>query len=257
MKVITLAAGEGTRLRPLTNNKPKCMVSIMRKPLLHHQFDKFEESGIPTSKQAVVGGYMYPKLELQGRRLYINSDFRTTNMVYTLFSASDFMCGNEDLLICYGDIIFEQAVLAAAIRSDAPLSVVSDRRWDELWSQRMEDPLADAETFKINKETGLVAELGKVPVAKSEVEGQFIGMVKVRADKVSAFRQEYESLLEQSEDADHFSKTMYMTEFIQRLIDVGWDVSPVHIDGGWCEIDTTDDYYFCESKLLKTGRIGI
>ena len=46
MKVIILAAGQGTRLRPLTDNKPKCMVELLGKPLIQHQIESFRRNGI-------------------------------------------------------------------------------------------------------------------------------------------------------------------------------------------------------------------
>jgi len=36
MKMIILAAGEGSRLRPLTNDKPKCMVEFNGKPIVDY-----------------------------------------------------------------------------------------------------------------------------------------------------------------------------------------------------------------------------
>ena len=39
MRVIILAAGRGTRLKPLTDNKPKCMVKLLGKPLIQHQLE--------------------------------------------------------------------------------------------------------------------------------------------------------------------------------------------------------------------------
>ena len=42
MKVITLAAGSGTRLKPYTNNKPKCMVNFVGKRLYEWQLDVFD-----------------------------------------------------------------------------------------------------------------------------------------------------------------------------------------------------------------------
>jgi mannose-1-phosphate guanylyltransferase len=45
VKALLLAAGEGTRLRPLTLTTPKCLVDIGGKPLLRHWLDSMRESG--------------------------------------------------------------------------------------------------------------------------------------------------------------------------------------------------------------------
>ena len=54
MKAIILAAGKGTRLRPLTNSKPKCLVELAGKSLLEHQLDTLFECGITDIH--VIGG---------------------------------------------------------------------------------------------------------------------------------------------------------------------------------------------------------
>lgn len=46
MKAMILAAGEGTRLRPLTNNIPKPMMLVSGKPLLHHVIEHAARHGI-------------------------------------------------------------------------------------------------------------------------------------------------------------------------------------------------------------------
>ena len=46
MKIIVLAAGQGTRLRPLTDNIPKCMVPLNGKPLIDYQLDLFKSKSI-------------------------------------------------------------------------------------------------------------------------------------------------------------------------------------------------------------------
>ena len=64
MKAIILAAGQGTRLRPLTNDKPKCLVELANKPLLDHQLSVLRYTGI--NDIHVVAGYRAEQLNRSG-----------------------------------------------------------------------------------------------------------------------------------------------------------------------------------------------
>ena len=46
MKAIVLCAGLGTRMRPLTDTTPKCMLPVGGKPLLHHTLERLAEAGV-------------------------------------------------------------------------------------------------------------------------------------------------------------------------------------------------------------------
>src|SRR5229473_265628 len=46
LKAMILAAGHGTRLRPLTNRVPKCMTLVGRKPLLEYTIERLRSFGI-------------------------------------------------------------------------------------------------------------------------------------------------------------------------------------------------------------------
>jgi hypothetical protein len=54
-------------------------------------------------------------------------------------------------------------------------------------------------------------------------------------------------------DGQSFSK-MYMTSFIQLLIDQGWNVRPALIEGGWLEVDTVEDLH-CYEALAAAGEL--
>lgn len=55
--IIVQAGGEGLRLRPLTQNRPKCLVSVQNRPILFHLFEEY-----PTKKFIIIGDYKYDVL---------------------------------------------------------------------------------------------------------------------------------------------------------------------------------------------------
>ncbi len=239
MKMIILAAGQGTRLRPLTNDKPKCMVKYQGKPIIDYILDVAKECKV--KKIALVNGYKKEVLEeyLSDKKLnfYTNKEFDSKNMVSTLFCAKDFM--DDDIIISYADIVYKKEVLEKLIKSKEDFSVVVDRKWRELWSQRMENPLEDAETLKI--QNGNIVELGKKPKNYDEIEGQYIGLVKISKNILSKVIDFYENLdKNKMYDGKDFNN-MYMTSFIQMMIAELCDVKPVFIDGGWVEVDCVED----------------
>ena len=78
------------------------------------------------------------------------------------------MTDGEDLIIAYGDIVYEPTVLQSLLDTQGEMVITADLDWKKLWSLRMDNPLDDAETFKINQD-GFVVELGKKPKSKDGV----------------------------------------------------------------------------------------
>ena len=167
MKAIILAAGIGARLAPITDDRPKCLIELGGIRLLDHQISTLKSQGI--TDITVVGGYLAESIPVQDIQLVVNPDFASSNMVYTLFCADDLFAGDSDLLISYGDIVYEPRVLRALLASSSPVSVVVDHEWRRYWEIRMEDPLSDAETMKIDN-SGMIKELGEKPKDYEEIE---------------------------------------------------------------------------------------
>lgn len=251
MKAIILAAGQGTRLAPLTDDRPKCLVPLAGHPLLEYQLWALGEIGV--SDIYLVGGYRKDQLERWGHPVLPNPDFATTNMVASLFCARAQLAGDQDVLIAYADLVYEPRVLEAVRRTDAPLVLGIDRRWRDYWQIRMDDPLADAETLKLRD--GLIVELGKKPQDYSEIEGQYMGLIKVRADHLEAFCQAYDRLDRQARYDGRDFDNMFMTSFLQHLIDQGWKVAAAQVDNGWLEVDSVQDLENYHD-LLEKGELA-
>ena len=136
-------------------------------------------------------------------------------MVSTFFCAKEFL--DDDIIISYSDIIYNTDILKKLINDEAHIGIIVDKSWKKLWSLRMDNPLDDAETLKVKD--GKILELGKKPIGYDEIEGQYIGLIKIKKNTVNKVIRYYESLdkslLYDGNDYDN----MYMTTFIQMIID--------------------------------------
>ena len=239
MKVLVLAAGQGKRLRPLTNDIPKCMVSYKNKPIIDYIINTVKNFGI--NDIAVVCGYKKNVLKKYLKEYYLtffsNDEYDSTNMVTTLFEAKEYM--DDDLIVSYSDIVYKEGVLKKLIDSNHEIAVIVDRKWRELWAKRMENPLDDAETLKI--QNGRIIELGRKPKNFNEIEGQYIGLIKISKNIIKNVIEFYEKFDKRIIYDGFDYKSMYLTSFIQMMINNSFEVSPVFIDGGWIEIDTSED----------------
>jgi len=239
MKLIILAAGQGTRLRPYTDNIPKCLVQFKNKPIIDYILEAAYSCNI--NNICVVTGYKQDVLKnyLQSKQItyYTNPNYEKTNMVETLFRARDYL--DDDIIISYADIVYSDDILQKLINSNNDISIVVDKEWKKLWLSRMDNPLDDAESLKIinNK----IIELGKKPTGYDEIDAQYIGLIKISKEMITSVVNYYDSLpRDQMYDGNNF-ENMFMTSFLQLIIDNLTNIYPVEIHGGWYEIDSKQD----------------
>lgn len=108
MKAVVLAAGEGTRLRPLTENKPKALVEVNGTPILTHCFDQLVDLG--ADELVVVVGYLKEKIiEYYGdcyRDVPITYEHQREQrgLAHALLQAEEYV--NDDFMLMLGDNIF-------------------------------------------------------------------------------------------------------------------------------------------------------
>ena len=252
MRAIILAAGQGKRLRPLTDDRPKCLVELGGVTLLERQLTTLRQHAI--NDITVVGGYRAELLKDGDYRLVVNPNYATGNMVASLFCARESLRADQDLVIAYGDILYESRVLGALLDGQDPICLVVDHGWREYWNRRMADPLTDAETLKLDR-ANYVRELGKRAQVLSEIEGQYIGLIKVQSEFVPQLVEAYERMDRNATyDGKPFPQ-MYMTSFLQHLIELDWPVRAVLVDHGWLEVDTLDDLRLYQ-RLLAEGELA-
>jgi choline kinase len=250
--VVILAAGSGSRLMPVTADRPKCMVSLAGRPLIERQLNVLAAHDI--GDITVVGGYKAECLKSLGVSLILNPDYQTTNMVWTMMCARALFDGKRDIVMAYGDIVYEPRVLQAILQAKGPMVVAADRRWLDLWALRMESPLDDAETFSV-KSDGTLAELGQKPSSLDQIEGQYLGLVRFDKEIHGDLLMLYDRLQATLGHDDPAFRNLYMTDFLQAMIDAGWTVRIAWTENGWLEVDTTQDLEVYEN-LHQTGGLA-
>lgn len=243
MKAIILAAGEGKRLKPLTDNTPKSMVLVRGQSMLERQLLQLENLGVEDI--IIVTGYCKVKINLlikskfSNVRVVFNEKFDSSNMVYSLSKVLPFLDdkSQSDVLILYSDIAYSEQHLDTLIvdKTNSPMTVLGNSQWLELWSKRFDDPLSDAETFIFNDSFNLI-EIGKKTSNLDQVQAQYMGMIKVKECYLSLLLSEYK----ESAKSDA-AKNMYMTDLIQQVIEIDV-VKVIIVDGRWIEMDTFEDY---------------
>lgn len=237
--VLVLAAGQGSRLGPLTKEKPKCLLEFLGKSLLDYQIDIFESLGI--NKIHIVTGYFQDKINNKNLKKIFNQNYKTTNMVYSLFYDLNFLKNiNDDLIVTYGDIIFEKQIISKLLNSTYDFSLCVDNNWREYWELRFENPLDDAETLEISKEI-YIQEIGKKTNNINKIQAQYMGLFKIKNSILNEIIDFYINL-DKTElyDGQQF-KNMYMTSFLQALINNGMKIKPIFCHNGWLEFDTEND----------------
>jgi len=137
MKAVVLAAGEGTRLRPLTEDKPKGMVEVDGTPILTHCFEQLV--GLGADELIVVVGYLKEHIieyygdEFDGIPITYAHQREQKGLAHALMSVEEYI--DDDFMLMLGDNVFH-ANLEDVVqrqrenRADAAF-LVEEVEWEE------------------------------------------------------------------------------------------------------------------------------
>ena len=236
MIVIILAAGKGNRVYPYTKDKPKCMVTYKRKSIISHQLNIFKKTHI--RKIYLVSGYKSSKIKFKRIIKKKNFDYKSSNMVYSLFKFANLFNGKRDIIISYGDIIFKKKIIQKLINEKNDLSTIIDLGWLSYWKKRFANPLTDAETLKTDSKN-FITEIGKKTKYYKDIEGQYIGLTKVKKEISKKVLKIWNSL--NRKHNKNKIKNLYFTDFLGILIKNKIKLKAVYVNRGWLEFDQPKD----------------
>lgn len=239
MKAIILAAGRGSRMNELTEERPKCLLELRGQTLLDWQLGALREAGI--KEIAIVTGYKREMLADRGLVEFHNLRWAETQMVSSLAYAADWL-QTGPCVVSYSDIFYAPSAVESLMNSAASLAVTYDPNWLQLWTHRFGDPLLDAETFRLSSD-GTLAEIGNKPKSVDEVQGQYMGLLRFTPEGWSAVVRIRSTLSAKKCDR------MHMTGILQMIIESRRvPVQALPFQGIWGEIDNPKDLKVYECK---------
>lgn len=250
MKAVILAAGVGSRLAPLTNDRPKVLVEILGRSFLFRQLDLLTHAGIPSRDVVIVGGYRIDRLREELARggydctVVLNERYEAWNNFYSLLVAEPALAG-EDFLQLDGDVVLDEQLLPRMLAAPGEALLAVDRR-EDLDEETMKVQLAGAQGGAGEAER--VIAIAK-PLDPARCAGEYIGVTKLSA---AAARLVFEDLARfPGEGLTH----EYYEHAFHRLTGAGrvpFGIVDVH-DCTVLEIDTVEDLRRAEGLLARSG----
>ncbi len=242
MRGVILAAGRGSRMGHLGDDRPKCLVEFEGKPLIERQIAALRRGGV--GEIGVVRGYRAEMIDFPGLRWFANERWAETNMVMSLGAAADWLRAGP-VIVSYADIFYRSELVRGLAGAPGELVISYDRAWRGLWTRRFADPLADAETFRRNG-TGELLEIGGKTTRIEDIEGQYMGLLKFTPQAWSAV----ETLLGTLDIA--IRDRLDMTGLLRRLLaEKALPIGTFGTDGQWGEIDNPEDVALYRSMILE------
>jgi len=236
-KAIILAAGIGSRIRPLTDNCPKSLLKINNKTILEMMISHIQDCHI--NEIIFVTGYLENQIKEYVKKCFpdiktyfvTNKKYTETNTGFSLLLAKDFV-KNADFIKFDADVVFDKEILKKLIECPYENSLCIDKNID-----------LDAEEIKV-----IIDDKNKILEASNTVDpqkaiGESIGIEKIGKHTAKLLFQELEIMMKDKKNHQEYYEAAY-----ERLIGKGESFHALDITGlDWVEIDTKEDFDFAKN----------
>ena len=238
MKAVILAAGQGTRIRSVHGERPKCLIEVDDSTILDHQLEALSKVGI--DEVAIVVGYHkdqiidYVKARSLTRKQRIdfieNPAYALGNNIYSLWLALNWVRG-DNFIVLNADVIFDPEILIRATRPYAPISMIVDPFWRD-------------ETMKVIIDGDRVVEMSK-NISREEFSGTYIGITVFSQSIQNRFFNMMDKLVGSGRVNEFFNVA------VQQLANEGIHVGFTSTEGlAWAEIDDPVDLTFAQQNVF-------
>jgi len=240
-KAIILSAGQGSRLLPHTQDRPKCLLDLAGRTMLGWQLQGLASAGV--GEAVIVTGFRselmdeaLPALTPPGMRVraLFNPFYKVADNLASCWMVRGELAGPA--LILNGDTLFEPEIARRLLAAPAAdITVTIDRK-----------PRYDEDDMKVVTEGEKLLAIGK-RLDMSTVTGESIGFLRFSTRGAAAFVAEIERTMRTLEGTG-----LWYLSAIHRLSAAGTDVRVCSIEGlEWAELDFPQDLERCRELATQ------
>lgn len=224
MKVVILAAGVGSRLRPETEDKPKAMICVDGKPLVQYQVESVRQAGFQDQDIFILGGYKMERIQehFQGTeiRFIYNPHYESMNNIYSFLLTKEI---GDDILLINSDDFYDERMIPLILESQHQTAILVDTR-----------KVLTEESMRVKMENGRLKLVNK-KIALDAADGEYIGISKLAKADLEILYRKAQSMID-SGDTDAWYENVYEA----CASDV--EIKGVDTEGyPWVEIDDFND----------------
>ncbi|MDD5145223.1 MAG: NTP transferase domain-containing protein, partial [Candidatus Pacebacteria bacterium] len=227
--------------KDLLKDMPVGMLDICGKPVLQRTIENLNILGIQDI--AVIVGYQGNKIFTEGIRKIENPNYQKSGVMDSIMLAAEFLDGEKNLII-YSDILFEKEIVEKILKSDADIVLAIDGSYQKNKFPKKNLDLVMAKYPPIRgervinvRQSNQILRIGK-EIPREQVNYEFIGITMVSKRGAEKMKAEYQKLKEKRGTDSKIG----LIDLMQEVINSGFLVEAVEVNGGWTEIKNFDDY---------------
>ncbi|MDH5231805.1 MAG: phosphocholine cytidylyltransferase family protein [Gammaproteobacteria bacterium] len=232
MKAVILAAGMGSRIRPLTDNCPKSLLKVAGHTILEMMISHSRDCGITDIifvlgyLQEQIKDYVTDNFPEINAHFITNEQYASTNTGFSLLLARDIVAGSSFIKFD-ADVVFDKTILSQLISCEHDNALCIDKNIQ-----------LDAEEIKVIIREGNRVVKASKSVTPKEAIGESIGIEKIGADTAIQLFAELETMMQDEKNHQQYYEAAY-----ERLIEKELPFYALDISGiKWIEIDTKEDF---------------
>lgn len=232
---IVMAASRGDELRELTVEKPKTMVDVNGRPILHRLVSQFRKEQIKDI--TVVRGFGKEHVNAPDVNFVDNDRYDSTGELATLNAAVEKLSG--ECVISFGDILFRRYILSSLLDLDSDIAVAVDGARTEQAEDRggFQDLVQTSSPHSLDYRTEKVWLEKMGPAFEGgRIDGEWIGLMRANETGTAAIKESLKEL-NQRDDFD----SLHLYHLLNHLIEHGHKIRILYISGHWLDVDNLDD----------------